>query len=305
MFERPTTWTWCSSPSGAVLHWRSCGIPQRYAPAVVAWDCVRASLCFLFLRPLSVEWWLDSTCRAAKSAFDRQRIRENGTIYDLDVKKGCVSWSPHLKKHKLWMFFFAKVSVLKNEVISVTARVVDGELDQGRKPASLERPCPKMIATWHQCKRVACCIFRKDLIFVLPEPTWAGWIGRWKHTTWRWTKTIWKLRLLNTLASPRCFPGDVTARPFKAEPVTMRPQVIQWKSQWRYGKCIRGSWLKCFVSSWGLSQLPAQESHVDQETWAASGTGEIDGMKIWTEPWKRLRRRPALGLGIRWIGVVE
>ena len=54
MFERPTTWTWCSSPSGAVLHWRSCGIPQRYAPAVVAWDCVRASVCFLFLRPLSV-----------------------------------------------------------------------------------------------------------------------------------------------------------------------------------------------------------------------------------------------------------
>jgi len=68
------------------------------------------------------------------------------------------------------MFFFAKISVLKNEVISVTARVVDGELDQGRKPASLERPCPKMIATWHQCKTVACCIFRKDLIFVLPEP---------------------------------------------------------------------------------------------------------------------------------------
>ena len=109
MFERPATWTRCSSPSGAILHWRSCGIPQRYAPAVVAWDCVRASVCFLFLRPLSVsilrEWWLDSTCRAAKSAFDRQRIRENGTIYDLDVKKGRVSWSLHLKKRKVWMFF--------------------------------------------------------------------------------------------------------------------------------------------------------------------------------------------------------
>ena len=143
MFERPTTWTWCSSPSGAVLHWRSCGIPQRYAPAVVAWDCVRASLCFLFLRPLSVEWWLDSTCRAAKSAFDRQRIRENGTIYDLDVKKGCVSWSPHLKKHKLWMFFFAKVSVLKNEVISVTARGCGWWTWPGAQASKLRKALPE------------------------------------------------------------------------------------------------------------------------------------------------------------------